>query len=137
MTRERVAAVTAIALFVVAAAAGLYMSGSPLEQRVISLDNRRVSDLCSLSNLIEGHWQQHDELPATLADLPGRIKDPETEEPYEYEVVAEKNYRICAVFSRESTEPEFAYVCRMTPAFWQHDAGRQCFEFKLPAEEKQ
>lgn len=87
---------------------GFMVMGSPMEQRKLRLDDRRVGDLIAIQYQILNHWQQKEKLPATLADL----KDPlsgfmmpvppmyERGEVYEYNVIDAKNlkFELCATF---------------------------------------
>jgi hypothetical protein len=69
-------------------------------------------------------------LPASLEDItkegawPTPPVDPETGAPYDYRVITEKRYELCATFSRaaEGDPPTWT-----TDQFWAHTAGRQCF----------
>ena len=128
MNWQRLAAGFVIALVVAAIVAGLVVSGSPQRQRMLRLDERRVRDLQSLQTSLSYRYTETGALPATLEDLvDGRLlsavpRDPESGEPYAYEVTARRVFRLCAEFALPSEGPE--------PAdFWAHAAGRQCFDF--------
>ena len=114
-------AVAAIAVF-----AGLYLSGSPAEQRLLRLDERRVQDLRGLAVAIDAYHIGNGTLPLRLDDVmeARRLRnipvDPVTGDRYQYELVDENQYRLCAVFSRPSEESR-------RPDFWQHEAGSWCF----------
>ena len=47
MSVQRVAAIGSAVVVVASVIAGLFVTGSPLEQRLLGLDERRVSDLCA------------------------------------------------------------------------------------------
>ena len=66
MTVNRITAIVSSAVVIVAIAAGLYLGGSPGEQRMVRMDERRVQDLNQLANAVQIYWQQQDELPANL-----------------------------------------------------------------------
>jgi len=129
MTAHRIAADGSAPVLVAAIAAGLYLSGTPGEQRLRRLDERRVADLQRLSSIIDLYHMQTGQLPAELERLiDGRRlssvpRDPATAEPYEFRITGDERFELCAEFSRASTA--------LTPAdsFWRHDEGRQCFEF--------
>jgi len=128
MNAHRVAAYVSTAVVAVAVAVGLYVAGSPAEQRLQRLDGRRVADLQRLERAIDLHYTRTGELPAALDRLvDGRLlsslpRDPETDEPYELNVTDDARFELCAEFRRASTlEPG--------DSFWSHGAGRQCFEF--------
>lgn len=131
MKKDRIAAVAAVAVVACAAAAGLYLSGSPGEQRLLRLDERRTQDLWSIAREIDGIWTRHGKLPFSLDDVVvgGRRLsdvplDPVTGESYEYGLVdrAGSGYFLCAVFATASQETA-------RPYFWRHEAGRWCFSF--------
>jgi hypothetical protein len=127
---NRTAAIVAAVAFVIAVGIGLYMAGSPAEQRLARFDQQRVADLHRIRNSVGAYWRAQGVLPArvdedvigfTLGVVP---RDPETDAEYEYQVAGDDAYRLCAVFSRVSPES-------MAGEFWAHDAGRQCFEFQV------
>ena len=129
MKRDRLAAALAAAVVACAVLAGLYFSGSPGEQRLLRLDERRAQDLWAISNAIEGYWDRTGELPLFLEDVVvGGMRlseaplDPATGEPYEYDPIdlAGFAYVLCADFARASEETSRA-------DFWRHEAGRSCF----------
>jgi len=75
-------------------------------------------------------------LPEDLSEKQfARFKDPQTKEPYEYSVLGEKNYELCATFDLADDEAEknFYYNAEEVWAF--HDAGRQCYQRKITAED--
>jgi hypothetical protein len=130
MKATRIITIVSSATVVVAVLAGLYLSGSPGEQRLLRLDERRVSDMLQLSYDISRYWEQSGRLPPELAALVDgqRLRrlptDPQTELAYRYEIADMDSYRLCAEFSRPSIQaaPE---------DFWAHQAGTQCFELNV------
>jgi type II secretory pathway pseudopilin PulG len=128
MTAGRVALLAVIAIVAAAVIAGLVVSGSPAEQRRLRADDRRVNDLRQLSGTIQRYYADAKKLPPDLGTLvngwalSGVPLDPETESEYEYEIVTDDTYRLCAGFSRESRESA-------PRDFWTHGSGRQCFAF--------
>ncbi len=71
------------------------ITGSPNTQRLLRLDDRRVSDLQNIQYQVINHWQQKEKLPATLAELSNPLTgyslpvDPEFEKglTYEYKII--------------------------------------------------
>lgn len=130
MNVDKTFAIAASVVVAAAVAAGLYLGGSPGEQRLYRFDERRIGDLQGVSSAILASWDQAERLPPDLTALAegsrlGRIpRDPETGSPYTYEIVSENSYRLCAEFSRPARNP-------LPGDFWAHDAGYQCFEFTL------
>jgi hypothetical protein len=127
MTMHRVVAMAATIVVTITAIAGLYLSGSPAEQRLLRMDERRIRDLNQLANAVQRYWQEQGALPATLQELlDGRRLlamplDPDRNLVYEYLPDATV-FRLCAEFDRPSRTTR-------TQEFWTHPAGRHCFEF--------
>jgi hypothetical protein len=118
---------------------GFVVTGSPGTARLHKFDERRVEDLRTIKSEIEilclgqsRHKSAQERvlvrpLPTTLEELAAsaeqrrpEIRDRETGEPYEYEVLDESRYRVCATFNFARDE-EYQPV-------WNHPAGRHCFE---------
>ena len=129
----RVFAGVLVGSYLIVVIAGLYVVGSPLQARLERLDERRVSDLQVLSTGIDTYWEQHSRLPDSLQELAAdrafrygdRIRDPQTQEVYEYTRRAGRTYVLCASFALAST--------RERPGvsdFWNHQAGRSCFDLE-------
>lgn len=133
-------AVSAVVLLSIAA--GFLIIGTPAVQRDRRFDEQRVSDLQVLQSQIVNYWDQKDALPQELDDLEDSISgyavpnDPDTKEPYEYMVVDELSFELCAAF-KTSSDDFGAYSVPADPYFyrgissqqnWAHNAGRTCFE---------
>lgn len=81
--------------------------GSPMVQRKLRLDDRRVQDLQSIQYQIINFWQQKEKLPATLSELSTPISgyttpvDPEFEKGhvYEYRKTGALSFELCATFA--------------------------------------
>ncbi len=126
MTIHRIFALVASAAAIVVVLIGLYLSGSPGEQRLLRLDERRVQHLQILARAIDAYWEADSRLPQTLEQLIAgqRLRnmpvDPVSGESYVYQPTEPKGYRLCADFDRPSKEAK-------RPDFWQHESGTQCF----------
>jgi hypothetical protein len=124
-----------VATVLAAVVAGLFVLGSPREERARRVDDRRVVDLQGIAAATDLYWTRHSQLPASLDELtaePGvRIStsDPARSEFYGYKPLDSIHYEVCASFERESEEPS------RDPArnLWAHGSGPQCFQ--LEAEE--
>jgi len=127
VTKHRIAATISTTVVIVALIAGLYLSGSPSEQRLLRLDERRVDDLKQVARAVERYWGQQGELPADLRTLvDGRrlnqlLVDPVTGTNYDYTHTVD-TFRLCAFFERPSET-------NVTMQFWSHPAGQHCFDF--------
>ena len=128
MSPGRFGFIGVVLVVVTAVIAGLVISGSPQEQRLLRADDERVNDLQRLSSVIGRYYRETESLPAELATLlNGWIsqeipRDPDTDAPYIYELTGATAYQLCAEFSLESRPAR-------QPEFWDHGAGRGCFFF--------
>ena len=101
------ASVTAV---IAAVVVGLFVLGSPKEERARRVDNRRVADLNGIVSATDLYWTRHSQLPESLDDLaaePGvRIStgDPASSDGYGYQPLDSARYEVCATFERESGE---------------------------------
>lgn len=127
--------------------AGLYVSGSPANRRRITLDERRVSSLSQLTNVLDAYVQTKGGLPPTLdilaqaqPYLQTELRDPTTGLFYEYRPLnSSSTYELCATFDLPSEEahPTLSVPILPTkdfagnPSFNPHAAGRTCYEFNI------
>ena len=125
----------ALAILVVVSSVsyGIYLVGSPGSQRTLKFDDRRVSSLNDISFAVASYWEDNARLPEELADLKDgyiflqSVEDPETSLPYEYRVLSEKGYELCAVFTTDSAIQDRENPPPFTTRVWAHKAGRVCF----------
>lgn len=130
--------------------------GSPMEQRQLRLDDRRVQDLQNIQYQIISFWQQKEKLPATLAELTDPMSgfsvpvEPEFEKgkQYEYAIKAPLKFELCATFSQpipkgwrensygggwptpmydKAESVSYPYPGGGINESWSHEAGRTCF----------
>lgn len=81
--------------------------GSPMKQRLLRLDDRRISDLQNIQWQVINYWQQKEKLPASLNDLKDPLSgftlpvDPEFEKGivYEYAKKDKMKFELCATFA--------------------------------------
>lgn len=81
--------------------------GSPKDQRMWRLDDKRVQDLQSIQWQVINFWQQKEKLPVDLKELNNPIAgssvpvDPEFEQgrTYEYKATGQMSFELCATFS--------------------------------------
>jgi hypothetical protein len=126
---NRIVLATVIAVVLVVLAVGLLLSGSPAVARLHLLDAARVAELRAIGRSVDLYWTRSRRLPATLDELSTegqpylRQRDPESGEPYEFRVLSDSTYEVCARFGKESQGP--------TGDFWAHGSGRCCFILKV------
>lgn len=134
--------VAMLAVIGVAVVAGFFAAGSPATSRRAQLDQQRVSDLQSIQWRIVEVWQQTGTLPVSLDalrdDISGFIVpfDPETQHPYEYHIVTDAQFELCATFVTDSMNggakvprPVEPYGVPYDSTFdlWAHGLERTCF----------
>ncbi|MEK7104796.1 MAG: DUF5671 domain-containing protein [Patescibacteria group bacterium] len=94
-------------LVVGAIAYSFSIMGSPATQRLLRLDDRRISDLQNVQYQIINYWQQKEKLPEKLVDLSNPMSgyslpvDPEFEKGniYEYFAKDKLEFELCATFA--------------------------------------
>ncbi|MEK9152513.1 MAG: hypothetical protein AAB692_04050 [Patescibacteria group bacterium] len=144
-----------IAAVAAAVAGGLYLAGSPNKERMRQFDAQRLSALQTISSAVDSYYDMNTRLPGSLAMLsaPGKpgyyleqTVDPATKEPYEFSVVSDKTYEICANFDLpyDTINPSLydppmpvrpgMYAAVAQEWNWNHPAGRYCFS--LNAQER-
>jgi len=129
-----------IAVIAASIIAGFFIVGSPFEERIRRFDDRRVSDLQNIQTEIINYWINKESLPSALSDIRDDVRgisiprDPETGMEYEYAVLDNLTFSLCATFSRPSRNSADSTVPRPIgdPYYntenWEHKEGRVCFE---------
>jgi hypothetical protein len=118
--------------------AALLHLGSPAERRLRRLDGSRVERLTSLRRNLEYALEHEGELPSDLSALTRNpwadpvLRDPETHEPFAYERLTPRSFRLCATFARPTPPPP----PDQEPGFWTHPQGRHCFEIEVKEKEQ-
>ena len=113
---------------------GFVIGGTPISQRAIALDKTRLSDFSTIKYHVEDYYRGNQKLPSNLSDLKGtlNIKDPETKKEYSYTSVSGTSYKLCTVFSTDSTKKDDQnnYVYNYNTQY-SHPKGYYCFDQKL------
>lgn len=136
-----------IIIITIAVVAGFFIVGSPTEERLRRFDEKKLNDLQLIQGEIIYFWQNKQQLPAGLPELNDSIRgfiapsDSQNGEPYEYRILGDLKFTLCATFNRESrgaspTAPRAVPIKQPYPATetpgnvsnWDHPAGRSCFE---------
>ncbi len=127
-----------VAAVVTAVVAGLFVLGSPSEERARRVDRRRVADLQAIAAATDLFWTRQARLPASLDELaaePGvsiSAREPAGSEAYGYQPRDSIRYELCANFERE-TEATLRDPARN---LWAHGSGRQCFQLEAEKVER-
>jgi len=123
---------------------GFFVAGTPQSQRLVRIDERKISDLQSIQWQIINYWQKKESLPSGLEDLIDSLGgfnvpvDPETGNGYGYKVVGDFEFELCAVFNVSSEDfgqvlpKKIQVASRMghdigINEIWAHDIGEKCF----------
>ena len=112
---------------------GIYLAGTPGQQRQERLDALRASHLERIFDRVNDHWSQQGSLPESLENLlrqPRDLEDPDTEIPYEYRIVGDTRFELCAVFTTDTREVYERSGSADAPNVRHHGVGRTCFEFE-------
>lgn len=124
----------AAAAVAVSFAIGLGVAGSPSEQRHMEADRKRIEDLRAIASAVNAWYRQAKLnqssvlIPSALTELvdkgmdSSRTIDPETRNPYGYDVRSSTTYELCATFSAAGEESPVTGT-----HFWQHGKGWNCF----------
>ncbi|MCK9361025.1 hypothetical protein M0Q28_02230 [Patescibacteria group bacterium] len=130
---------TVIVAVVAVVVAGLWLAGSPAEERARRLDSARISDMQNISNAIDQYYNANKMLPSDLDTLSkaretyyvNSVVDPETMLPYEYTIRDTDTYDLCATFATDNSQDQQQRPPEPYPTwesrFWEHKAERTCF----------
>lgn len=123
-------------------ASALLIVESPQQARDRKLDNAVLEDFNTISNGLNNYYRGNQKLPVTLEELKSEVlfvteenfKDPDTGQVYEYEVIGDKKYQLCAVF-RTSNVDDQDFSNRFYREEWSHKTGRQCINQSIEQKE--
>lgn len=135
--RAKLFLTVAILLVIGAITYSFMIIGSPMKQRALRMDDRRVNDLQSLQYQVINFWQQKEKLPADLKELANPLSgfslpvDPEFEKgmSYEYIVKGPMTFELCATFAQPIPKGwrEYSYgggiaYPTMAPIYYEKDS---------------
>ncbi|MBI4215241.1 MAG: hypothetical protein HY602_00770 [Parcubacteria group bacterium] len=112
---------------------------SPQETRNKRIDQETLSKLQRIENEIMNYFRDNKKLPETLETIKYLEEDalyhPKTREKFEYHVLTEKQFELCAVFKTASTDEHAKTPYYPRPVYdgygynqWDHPEGRYCFK---------
>lgn len=125
-----------IGAVVVAVVGSFFIIGTPQDERLRRFDETRVNDLSSIQNQVIEFWRTKRALPQTSKELENDInyftlpRDPQTNEDYEYRVLGQYQFELCANFVAEKTYEDNSYAYPVIYGYeskWTHGVGRTCF----------
>lgn len=138
---SRILAIVVSTCILVSIIMGFFIVGTPGQQRMRRLDEKRIQDLSNIESQTNAYWQQKADTPPSLQELVKStsyygsvsIQDPETGAVYEYTKKSGVEYQLCANFSLASEQTTTGKTA-VTVSSWDHEKGRQCFDRKVSAE---
>lgn len=145
---SRLVAILTSVIILISIIGGFFLVGSPAKQRLMRFDEQRVQDLQMIQGQIINHWTQKAKIPKMLAELNDSVSgfvvpmDPETKQPYEYQIKTEHDFVLCATFANKSDAKNGRYGMMATPSFvgggmvenWSHESGYTCFSRTIDPE---
>jgi len=129
---------TVISVVVIMVVGAFFIMGSPSDERERRMDTTRMSDLINIKMSIDNFYMTRNTLPESLEVLNQpphyfgvSLNDPDTRVPYEYTIVGEREYELCAVFSKNSTDTldSMRYRNLYPHQGYAYQAGRYCFSW--------
>lgn len=126
--------------------AGLVQTGGPEGQRMLKMDNQRVSDLYGINAEVQAYVNRHQHLPNQLDDLTRRIenadanqtlwqlpRDPQTHQAYRYQKKGENRYALCATFQLDDRPVDSEQLARLDRYERErlHPSGSYCYHYEL------
>src|SRR3989344_7089831 len=149
--KSKLPKILAVVLVVLAAASviiGIFLIGTPADQRARRFDDSRLQALQTLQSQVVDYWSQKEFLPAELKDLEDSVSgfkvpvDPETKRSYEYAITGDLSFELCAYFVTDSEDfpnskdPSVYYSDARYPLDsyqqnWAHQVGRACFSREI------
>lgn len=112
---------------------GFAVMGSPQAQRLIRLDNQKISDLQNLQWQVINYWQVNGTIPEKWT---AQMLDTQTGVSYEYKKTGPMSFELCAQFNKENQldyrmygDPIKINVTKNED--WRHTAGNYCFEREI------
>ena len=137
---------TVISIILATIVYGFFVAGSPQNQRLVRLDERRISDLQNIQWQIINYWQRKSALPLNLKELEDSIsgfivpRDPISSLDYVYKQTGSTPFELCAFFSTSTSESYSSTLgtYREKPLMpvsaghaadnnWSHYIGEGCF----------
>ena len=125
-----------VILFGVFVVLGLSLIDGPTVVREKKLDEIRVKNFAYISRQIIQYYRDNSNLPGSLTDIVPvnsnwfSIYDPETNNPYKYEIIDQLSFRLCGNFSRNRQlkgKNVIYYLPGERHMDWSHSAGLNCF----------
>lgn len=124
--------------------ASLFVVESPTETRNRKLDQKIMNDFSMIESEVDRYYEEQGILPDSLEAVQDEynllkddiLQNQATGEKYEYSVIDDKNFELCATFNTsnmDSDDPRYGYLAKNRL----HDAGYQCLKFRVYSADEQ
>lgn len=108
---------------------GFLLIDSPKTTIMKKNDQDRVNSLNNIKNIVTSDYSSTGILPIDLsAPKFSSLIDPETSQPYEYRIISETKYELCATFELAVDKSDNTTRYSSGENWDFHGAGRECFE---------
>jgi hypothetical protein len=119
--------------------ASLFFVESPAETRNRKLDNAILDNFQKVDGALNTYYQDYEKLPADLEELKTEftyitdkdLENPATKEKFEYKIINENTYELCAAFIISNKDEDVIYGNYDYKDRWPHEAGYQCLGQKV------
>lgn len=123
---------------------GFLLMGSPSFARKLVADRVRIGDLKEWKRGVVNYFEQKRKLPESLLEIDEenfsrrRFEDPTSKTPYEYRVVDQFTFELCATFQLSSEDaerdkwPNGPSGTSDAAKEWRYKPGHHCFRFEVP-----
>jgi hypothetical protein len=140
--KDSIALIYITLLSIIAVVYSFSIIPSPLTEQNITTDLKRVDDLANIKTAVDNYYQTNGTLPQSLGELtqqafsytqPLEKTDPQTKQPYEYTILNQYSYQLCATFTTDSKKDQpDSYVTTSVsyPVYngdFTHPQGHYCF----------
>jgi hypothetical protein len=127
-----------LAIVLIAFVVAVFNVESPTEARNRKLDDAILSEFDTIDSAINQYYNDKKKMPEALDQLKedfnyitdDTLTDAVTGKKYDYKVVADKKYELCAIFHRSNKEEKNRMYYDMRDR-WPHDVGYQCVSQKV------
>ncbi len=135
-SRPKITVLVVSVIVIITLIFGIIISGSPMQARNKKFDDQKINDLSSIQNSVTEYYRTNNNiLPKNLLTLSQstnysgyKTKDPELNIDYEYNVISQNQYRLCANFSTDNTNLKSNEMNYPVTEIWKHGIGRVCFD---------
>jgi hypothetical protein len=129
MSRNLLATIGGVAVFLLVLILGFRELGSPKLQRLKQIDGRTVQIISQLAERTRLAYAAVKTLPPDFNKMQIPMKNPVNGEQILYRAKTGSEYELCSKFATDDTEDHGDDTFR----FWRHPKGEHCFSFDAAA----